>query len=130
MALSYVENDAGHERCPAGLMTRPHAASRVSMEVLMERQQVAPVCIRLEVLIRPKNGTPAERITAEDTDDPPGDFVCRLFQIHKLVGTCRALNPQVRPVVFVQAPERLNQQVVHGQPDWTAPVGVSSKEPR
>src|SRR6516225_1411455 len=98
------------------------------MEVLMEGEQVAPVCVSLEILIQPQNGPASELIATEDSDDPPRDFVCGILKGCKLPRSGGALDLQFGTVVLVQAAKRLDEKIIHRQPDGTAPVGVASEK--
>ena len=109
-------------------MAGADSRSRIAMEVLVERQQVAPVWIGLEELIRSEYGPLPAFIAAENADKPARYLVCGILQIANLSGARRAFDFEVSPIVLMKPAKRLDQQVVHRQPDGAAPVGVAAKQ--
>src|SRR3954469_1261738 len=105
-------------------MARADAGAVVAVEVLVEKDQIAPVRVLL------KSGgaavqRPAVVLAQEDQADPPRDLIRHLPERHLLTGAGGALHGERVTKVRVHLPEGLNQQLVDRQPDWAPPIRVS-----
>src|SRR4029434_6257635 len=98
---------------------------RLPVEVLVERDQVAPVWIALEGLHVPEYRTPAVRPTQEDARETPRELHRDIPELHAPAGARRALDPRPLAQEPVELLQRLDQQIVHREPDRPAPVRIA-----
>ena len=68
MMLTLLLNQLRHETRPTRLMTRANARAIIAVEVLVERDVIAPVWVILERFVSAKNGAASVRIAQEDID--------------------------------------------------------------
>jgi hypothetical protein len=104
--FSEVEDHTGDQGRPAGLMACAKACARVAVEVLVERDKVAPVGVCLHVVVWTDHRAASVGVALEDADEPPGDLVGSLAQCDEVTRANRALSFEVGVVVVVEAPER------------------------
>ena len=69
-ALSLLLDQRCDQAGPARLVAGAHAASVISVEILIERDVVTPVRVSLEVLHVPKDRSPPLLIACEDVYQP------------------------------------------------------------
>src|SRR5439155_16344499 len=108
---------------------RADAGTVVAVEVLVEEDHVPPVGVPLE-LLRPAVDRPASvRAAQEDPGEPPRELAGHLPEIQPCPGTGRALDLEVVAVEVVELLQRLDEEIVHGEPDGAPPVRVATEEP-
>src|SRR5262245_13397602 len=109
-------------------MAGPDAGAFVSVEVLVEQDQVTPVWIVLKLLGAPEDGAPAGAIVQEDPGEAPRELGGHLPQVQFPTRARRALDGETLAVEVVELLERLDEQIVHGEPDRAAPIRVAAEE--
>src|SRR5262249_43555105 len=72
--LRVLADELGHDAGPSGLVARTEAGARVAMEIFVERDEVAPVRIGLELLPIAVDGPPPVRVEGEEADQPVGEI--------------------------------------------------------
>lgn len=122
-----------YESCPASLVACSQAAARVAVKVLIELRVGSEARVAREEggrWPRPINGSdaPAPRVRAKETEHACREVVrgsaksrLRARARWKLDSVCAT---QTGP----QVAELLDEEVVEGEPDWPAPVGVGAKQ--
>src|SRR5947208_2087314 len=123
--LEELSNKAG----PARLVAGADAGAVVAVEVLIEEDQVAPGRIALELRRAAAHGPAAVLSTEEDPGEPPRELGGHRPEVQHPAGACRARNLHAVAVEVVELLERLDQEVVHREPDRAAPVRVTTEEP-
>src|SRR5439155_24380973 len=116
------------ERRPA-LEACAEAPTGVAGEVLGEAQQVTPVWVVAEARIGAVAGPAPSGGRDEEAREPPVELVRDLAERREAARADRALDAQRVAVEVVIAFERLDDEVVHREPDRPAPVGVAAEEP-
>ena len=111
---------------PAGLMAGAQARAVVAVEILEERDIVAPVRISLEEGAVAQNRPAIALVAGENRDQTPGELGGDLGQRRPLRSTARQSSGQARAVVAMILPERLDHQIVDRKPDRAAPVGITA----
>src|SRR5262249_56913929 len=102
----------------------------VAAEVLTERDQVAPVGILAEARIIGVARPAAVGVGDEEVREAPGELLRDLPEVHRASRASGALDAQAVAVEVMVALERLDEQVVHREPDRAAPVRVAAEERR
>lgn len=97
------------------------------MEVLIEQDVIAPVGIGLELLRPAENRPSIVFISLENPDQPPGDLLAHLIQVHHISRTGRTLHFKVIAVVEIVLQQGAVDQRIDWEPDRTSPVGVASE---
>src|SRR5499425_2546786 len=123
--LSPLVDERGDQPRPPRLMRGSQPRPRVSVEVLVEEDQIPPMRILLKLSDGSVDGPPARLVAREDADHPVGDILRHLPQGERrpsLVfwGGHGELWPIGRP----QLAERLEHEEGGGEPYRPAPVGV------
>src|SRR4029077_7510174 len=117
------------ESSPSGLMACADPAAVVSMEVLVEIDEVAPMGIALKFLELAINGTPSFRRTKENAGDPARNLGGRVPERGSVTGTRWQLDSEALAIEVMKFLERFDQQKIDWKPYRPAPGGVSSEEP-
>src|SRR5262245_17379976 len=94
-------DDPGDNAGPAGLVAGPQSCPVVSMEVLVKQNVIAPVRIRLELLVGSVNRPTASLISQKDIREPASDLLGHLVKRHVPSRPGRALNLKIVAVVSV-----------------------------
>ena len=126
---SQVFNKSDREGGPTGLVTRAKSLAGIAMEILVEQDQVAPVGIIPPTRILAMAGTPLVCIPQENRSHSARQFLRHLAQCHAPAGARRALHLQVVAVKMMIPFQRLNEQIVDGNPHRAAPVRVAPEQP-
>src|SRR2546422_9064454 len=114
---------------PAGLVAGPDARTVVAVEVFVEEDQVAPVRVTLKFLGPPVDGTAPVLVAEEDSREAPRDLAGYRPQVEHGPGAGRARHLERIAVEVVELLERLDQEIVHREPDGAPPVRVAPEEP-
>ena len=101
----------------------------VAVEVLVE-QRVMPPGILLEALGSPEHRPGAVRCLFEDRDESAPDLCRHFLQVHHHATAGRALDGEVVAQVEVVALQRLDDEMVDGEPHRSAPIGVAAVDRR
>src|SRR6266571_3275653 len=117
-----------HSR-PAGLMAGTDAAPAITVEVLVERDVIAPVRIVLKGHVGAKYSSATLLITQKDVREPPREFLRHLPQRQFLAGAGRAFYQEIVAIELLIFLERFDQQEIDGEPDRPAPVGIPPEGP-
>ena len=120
---------AATRRGPPGLVAGAEAGAVVAVEVLIERNAVAPVRVVLELFRAAKHRTPAGLVAQEDALQAIGDLVGHLGERHQRAGAGGTLHAEGVAVVGVELDQRANEEDVHREPHRAAPVGVPTEHP-
>src|SRR5262249_13413086 len=112
---------------PAGLMAGSESGSVITVEVLVEEHQVAPVRIILKLGGAAIYWTTTIIPAQEDVSQAARYLFCYLEQIHLTTRTGRTLNDKVVAVVGVVLQQRADDQTIDWHPDRPSPVGVAAK---
>src|SRR3989442_12315611 len=126
--LPALFDEFGDKRSPTGLMAGSNADARVTLKILVEQKQIAPVRIRLENLQVAKSGAAAVTRAQEKVGQAVRKVPRHLPQWY---GGSRAggqLDFQTVPEVVVKLLQRFDQQEIHREPHRPAPVRVPAEE--
>src|SRR3954464_6406008 len=85
-------DEVGHQAGPPGLVRRAEAGAVVTVEVLMERNEVVPGRIGLELLLAREDGPAAAGIVEEQRGEPPRQIGRHLLQRRLLTRSVRVLH--------------------------------------
>src|SRR4051812_24091997 len=130
LSASEILDQPDGQRRPPGLVRRAHAAPVLAVEVLVEQQQFAPVRVGGKARVRAVAGAAAVRAGQEQARQPRRQVVRDRAQIHPPPRPRRILDAQLVAVEVVVALERLDDEVVDGQPHRAAPVRVAAEQRR
>jgi hypothetical protein len=120
--------ELGDEPGPTRLVRGANAPTRIAVEVLVEQQVVAEVGIPLHARVMPVDCSQPVLIPGEDPGEPPGKLVGDIVDRHQLPGTRRALDLEIVAIVVMKLLQGLDDEIIDGEPDGPAPVGVASEE--
>src|SRR5262245_50836491 len=109
-------------------MARAEAGARLPVEVLVERDEVAPERIALESLHAAEHRATAVRPTQEDPREAARELHRDVPEIHAPARSRRARDLEPLAQEPVELLERLDEEVVHGEPDRATPVRVAAEE--
>src|SRR5262249_10307752 len=126
-SLRALLKELRHNASPSRLVARAHAGAVVTMEVLVEEDQVLPVRVFLIQSVRPMNRTPAVGSPQENLLRPPREFGGAFPQRHPLPGTGRALYLEFVAQIVVELLQRFDEQKVHREPYRSAPVRIAAE---
>src|SRR5262245_32138650 len=115
------------QTCPSRLMAGAKASPAVTVEVLVEQDEVAPMRIVLELLRSTKYWTLSTPVAKKDSGQPRRKFLRHFEQGHQATGACRTLHGEIVAVISVERQERAVQQHVDRHPDRLTPVGVAAE---
>src|SRR5580704_11125878 len=127
MLLAALFNEFCDQAGPAGLMAGADASAIIAVKVFIEKNQVAPMGIALKNLGSSRDRAAAVRITQEDVNEAAGNFCGNLPKVAFLGGMCGALHFEILTVVVVELLKRFHQEIIHREPDGTAPVRIASE---
>src|SRR6266851_7266768 len=100
----------------------------IAMEVLVEKDQIAPVRVALKNLAVARDGPTAVRIAQENVGQTPRNLRSYLPQIG-LRGRVRgAFDFEILAVIVVKFLEGFDEEIIHRKPDWSAPVRIAAKQ--
>src|SRR6266436_4267203 len=111
-------------------MIRANTRAVVSMEILVEKYQVAPERIALKIFHRARKRPPAVLSADKDMPEPFRDLTRHLPQIRVPVRTCRAWHLEIFPIIVVKFLQRFDQQIIDRHPDRPTPIRISTEHPR
>ena len=112
---------------PAGLVAGADAGAVVAVEVFVERDQVVPVRVGLELLYSAVDRPASVLVVGERRRQARGDFGGDLEQVHLLPRAGGALDFELVAVVAVQLSQPAQDDDVHREPHRAAPVGVAAE---
>src|SRR5436309_12854996 len=127
-SLARLLEQLGDEARPARLVTGADAGAVVTVEVLVEEDQVAPVRVGGEALDAPVDRSPAPLVAQEDPCQPARQLGGHLPERHHLPRARREFHLQLAAVEVIEALQRFDEQEVHRKPDRTAPVRVAAEQ--
>src|SRR5882724_9420431 len=110
-------------------MAGSHSGSRVTMEVFVKEDQITPVRVSLELFEIPEHRATTSLILQEYVRHTARQFSRYLPQGHHLSRPGWELDLEIVSEVVMELLERLDQQVIHWEPDRTAPIGVAAEQP-
>src|SRR5262249_947827 len=110
-------------------MTGAEACTIVPVEILIEKNEVVPHRVFLELLGASIDWTAAIFSTQKDLAQTGRNLPGYLIEIHHPARTRRTLNPEVVAEVGVVLEKRSNDQRVDRHPDRPAPVRITAKHP-
>src|SRR5580698_3053802 len=110
-------------------MTGSQTGAAVSIKVLVEQHEVAPVWIGLELFEFTENRTPTVFIAKKYPRQPAGELGRYFPQRQHFPTSGRELNLKIVPQIVMKLLERFNQQIVQWEPHRSSPVGVSAEQP-
>ena len=108
-------------------MAGADACAVISMEVLEEKDVVPPVGVDLEDLGVAVDGAAAAVIAFEDRDHSSRNLGGDFPEVQLLTRAGGALHREVVAEPVVVLLQRLDEQIVDGKPDRTAPVGIAAE---
>src|SRR5436309_5234648 len=111
-------------------MARADARAVVAVEVFVQPDEVPPVRIGLELGDASVDRPSPIRSAQENTGQASGELSRYVPEGRALTRSGRALDLKAGAVEVVELLEGLDQQVVDGKPDRSAPVGISAEEAR
>src|SRR5437773_4172519 len=127
-SLTTLLHELGDETGPPRLMTGAEAGAVVAVEVFVEKQQIAPVRVALELLRVAVHGPSAVAPAQKEPDEPARQLPGDVPEVEPPVRAARTLDLQVVAIKVVELLQRLDEQVVHREPERAAPVGVAAEE--
>src|SRR5437667_4307735 len=119
-----------HQSRPAGLMARADASAVVAVEVFVQPDKIPPVGVGLELGDAPVDRPPPVRPSQENAGQASGELRRYVPEGRALTRSGWALDLEAGAVEVVELLKGLDQQIVDGKPDRSAPVGVSAEETR
>ncbi len=108
-------------------MARADSFTGVPVEILVEENQIVPIGIRLKFRDALINRTLTVLVPQEDLRETVGELRRYLPQGEHLAGARGKFDFEIVSQIVMEFLQRFDQQVVHGKPDRTAPVGISAK---
>src|SRR5579871_6146618 len=114
-----ASDDAG----PTGLMAGAETSTIVSVEVLVEQEEVAPVRIILEFVSSTVYGTVSHLVLQEDVSEAARNLLGHLIKVHAPARACRTFHGEIIAVVTVVLQQGAYDEGVDRHPDGAAPVG-------
>jgi hypothetical protein len=122
--LKKLRDDA----CPASLMARADSASVISVEVLIEKDQLLPIRIVLKLLRSSVNRAPTVLITCKDGAQSSGELLCNLPECQEAPRSRWALDLVVFTEIVMELLDSFDDQKVHRKPDRSAPVRIAPEQ--
>src|SRR5208337_1936394 len=122
------QDQVGDQPCPSGLVGGAQPLPRLSVEILVEQQEIAPVLIGAERRLCLQRWRCSALVAPIDIDNPLADEVGHAYQREATIA--EAGNGKAEPVAeeAVELLDRLDQHVIDRQPDRTTPIRVSAKQ--
>src|SRR5688572_23870297 len=109
-------------------MRRADTGSVVTVEVFVEEDVVAEMRIVLILALTAEYGPVAVFPAEKQACQASRQLGRNAAEIHEIAGTGGELDLKVVAVVVIELLQRLDEEVVHGKPDRSAPVGVTAEE--
>src|SRR5712691_6760904 len=109
-------------------MAGPDSGPGITVEVFVKEHQIAPMWVRLKLLQFSEHRPAALLILKEYARHTARQFSRHFPQGHHLSRPGRELDLELVPEVVMELLERLDQQVVHREPDRSTPVGVPAEQ--
>src|SRR5262245_19718029 len=128
--LAALLEELGDQPRPPRLVARTDARAVVAVEVLVERDQVAPVRVALEEFRSTVDGTTAVGAGQEQSAQASRQLGGDLPEVELPAGARGAGDGEALAEVVVKLLERLDQQEIDGKPHRAAPVRIAAKEVR
>src|SRR5436190_10568293 len=116
------------ERRPPRLMRCAESGAVVAVEVLVKCDQIAPVRVALHPL-HPTEHRTSPVLAHEQPDQTPRKLGRHLSEPQLPPRARRVLHEEDLTVVPVELLQRLDDEVVEGEPHRTAPVRVAAEQP-
>src|SRR2546429_9803370 len=110
-------------------MAGAYTAPAITVEVLVERNVIAPVRIVLKGRTGAKDRTAALLITQKDVREPPREFFRHLPERQFRAGASRVFYQEIVAIELMVFLKRFDQQKIDGEPDRPAPVGIPPEGP-
>ena len=126
--LAALLEQLGHETRPAGLVGCAYAAAAIAVEVLIEKQVIAEVPVALHPRVMRVYSARAVLTEQKDLRQSGRQFVCHVIQTDESTGARRTLDTELIAVVVMELLQRFDDEEVEREPDWSAPVGVTTEE--
>lgn len=111
---------------PSGLMAGSKTATRVTVKIFVEEEQVLEKGVAGISRVAPV-ARAAVRAGQKQLIESPLQFVCDPGKVHLYPGSSRVLNLQLVAVEVMEALQGLDEQVVDWKPDRASPVGISTE---
>src|SRR5258705_13593819 len=111
-------------------MARANAGAVIAVEVFVQPDEISPVRVGLELGDASVDRPSAIRPAQENTGQASGELSGYVPEGRALTRSGRALDLKAGTIEVVELLKGLDQQVVDGKPDRSAPVGISAEEPR
>src|SRR5580704_6403951 len=109
-------------------MTRADASAVVTMEILVEQEQILPVRIALEKFGSACDGTATVLAADKNVDETSGDLGSHLPEVRFVAGSRRKFDFEVFPIIVVVLLQGFDEEVVQRKPDGSAPVRIAAKK--
>src|SRR5918994_7629497 len=109
-------------------MAGADARAVIAVEILVERNQVAPVRIALKLLGAAEDRPPPVLIARKNSCQPLRNLACDLPEIGCLTGAGRAFYLVAIAEKEMEFLQRFDKQEIYWKPDRTAPVGVAPEK--
>src|SRR5262249_55562480 len=129
MGFSTLLQQLGDERGPSGLVARADRRAGVAVEILVKRNQVAPVRVGLKARVVAEHRPAANGILQEDSCQSLRELRRNLAQRQHAAGAGRTLDAVAVAEIVVELLERFDDQEIDGKPDRPAPVRVAAEQP-
>src|SRR5437879_1968875 len=126
--LAALLEELRHKPGPSGLMAGADSRPIIAVEILVEKQVVPPMRIRLKFFRSAENSSPAVRIPEKDVDQTMRKLGGHLPERHEAAGTGRTLHLKFLPDVMMKFLKGFDQKEVDRHPDGAAPIGVAAEK--
>src|SRR5215469_18633596 len=103
-------------------MACTYTSARVPMEVLVKKNELVPIGIRLKFLNSSIDRPFAFLISQENLRKPTRKFGCDIPQREHVSGPCRELNFEIVAKVMMELLQRFYEQKIDRKPDRPTPV--------
>src|SRR3974390_3243925 len=100
------------------------------MEVLVKQHEVAPVRIGLKLLQISEDGSSSTLVLQEYARHAARQFAGNIPQRKHPARSSWEFDLEVVTKVVMELLKRLDQKEIEGKPDWPAPVGIPTEQPR
>src|SRR5262249_30253044 len=118
-------HEGSNDARPASLMVSADAGAVVAMKVFVERNEVAPMGVGLELLGSSIDRTASVRVAQKNPLHAIHDLLAHLKQVHLLSRARRTLHLEAVAVIEVKLLQRVDHQHLHRHPDWSSPIGIA-----
>src|SRR5262245_13395862 len=115
---------------PAGLVRSAEADARVTVKIFVEQDVVAEIGVALQLVVVAVHRAAAGWIAQKETRQASGDFFRYFVDGDKAARARRAFDFEVVAVVVVKLLQRFDDQVIDGEPNRSAPVGIPAEGTR